>query len=384
MTTSGTYLFGTNTKLDDLIRESYERIGIISNEQTGLQVQSAIFSGNLELAAWPGMGLNLWLIQQQMFQINPSQPTYQLPDNTVRILEVVYSTPQRLTDAFPGTVFSSATASGAATNCFNSLNSTGWTSSDNDGAYIGFNWVTTTAPSVAYVGITPLSQTGLSNYTLALEYATGPSVNPASAYWQTIYTVQNTNFKPNETLWFVIQNKLNCNAFRIRKIGGTDTNLSLQQVYFSQPPFTGFQTGDRFLGPLSRSEWITIANKMQGAYNNYTQPSGFYYNQTIPQTLTLWPVTGVAGSVILYTSYHYAQDMTYLFQQVDVPARFYDALCAGLAVRLAEKFQDKVSSEKFQSLQARAQQAYALAKLTDFENVPFRMIPDYTGYGVAQ
>jgi hypothetical protein len=94
-TTSNTYLFGTNTQLDDLFRDAFERIGIIGNEQVALHVQSAIMSSNLELSSWPGRGLNLWLVQKRMIGLYPNQPTYTLPVNTVRILEacLLYTSP---------------------------------------------------------------------------------------------------------------------------------------------------------------------------------------------------------------------------------------------------------------------------------------------------
>src|SRR5574338_1276485 len=94
--TSNTYQFGNNTQLDDLFREAYERIGVLGNEQSPLNIQSAIMSANLELSSWPGRGLNLWLVQRQMFTIYPNQPIYTLPLNTVRVLEVAATTPLRL------------------------------------------------------------------------------------------------------------------------------------------------------------------------------------------------------------------------------------------------------------------------------------------------
>lgn len=54
MATSNTYLFGTNTQLDALFDDAFERIGIIGNELVGLNIKSAIMSANLELTSWQG------------------------------------------------------------------------------------------------------------------------------------------------------------------------------------------------------------------------------------------------------------------------------------------------------------------------------------------
>src|ERR1700735_203542 len=124
VSTSNTYQFGVNTQLDDLFRDAFERIGIVGNDQTPLQVQSAIMSANLELSSWSGRGLNLWMVQQQMFSLYPNQPIYQLPLNTIRVLEVVATQPQRLNTG--GTASSSLPVTvGSAANCFNPAQTAG-------------------------------------------------------------------------------------------------------------------------------------------------------------------------------------------------------------------------------------------------------------------
>ena len=387
MSTSGTYNFGDNTELDDLIREAYERIGIIGNLESGLHLQSALLSGNLELATWPGKGLNLWMITQEMIGLQPNQPTYVLPKHTVRVLEVVASRPVVLTDSAIGSSLSSATDFGDAANCFNPLNTDGWGSTDGVGAYIGWNFGTTiTPPSVFYVGILPFSAGDTANQKLVVEYASG-DLNT----WTVAYTSQVMDMPYNQTKWLVIENTLNAQAWRIRKIGGSSATLAVQQLYFCQPANTG--AGDVMLGALSRSQWMSLSNKMVGAslasllpppnqntlvtVGGSSQPSGFYFNEKIPPTITLYPVPLNTYTVLYYTNYRYCQDLKALFNNVEVPPRFYDALVAGLSARLATKF----APDKYPLMASQAQEAYAYGAKTDFENVPLNMNPDFTAYG---
>lgn len=353
-TTSNSYLFGSNTQLDDLFREAYERIGIIGNDQTPLNIQSAIMSGNLELSSWPGRGLNLWLIQQQMFSIYVGQPTYTLPLNTVRVLEVVATQPNRLLGGTPG-----SSAGGNPGNCFDPNKTAGCIQTAPNGN-ISYDYGAGNAYSILYVGITPISD---SPYTLVVEYSFD-NVN-----WTTVYQAPQQNYQAYQITWFVIQQSLNARAWRIRETAGA--TLAIQQIYFTQP--TTFGTGDRLLTALSRSEYVAIPTKLTQGF-----PSGYYFNQIIPPTITLWPTPPVNNmqTNILYTNYSYAQDITQLFQTVQIPQRFYDALVAGLSARLAMKF----APDKMAIMEAKAQEAYAIAAKTDFENVTLRFQPDFTPY----
>lgn len=354
-TTSNSYLFGINTKLDDLFRDAFERIGIIGNEQVPLHVQSALMSSNLELSSWPGRGLNLWLIRKEMLTLNPNQPTYTLPLNTVRVLEVTATQPVRLNTG--GTAISSD--GGNVANCFDPNQIAGCTQNGPDG-WIAYDYGADNPYAIFYVGVTPLAP---SVYTLCIECSTD------MIHWTTLYQVPTQHYPVNQTAWFVMENAFNARGWRIRETGGA--TLAIQQIYFDQPNTMG--AGDRLLSALSRAEYMAIATKLNTGF-----PSGYYFDQRIQSTITLWPAPspGYIGNLV-YTSYRYVQDVTQMFQAVEVPQRFYDAFVAGLSARLALKFKP----EAFPLLKAEAQEAYALAAQTDFENVTMRFQPDFSQYG---
>jgi hypothetical protein len=359
MTTSNSYVFGTDTQIDALIRESFERIGIIGNDLTGLHIQSAIMSANLELTSWQGKVPLSWTRKRFMFSVYVGQPTYLLPKSITRILDVTASQPTRLNQG--GTAFSSA--GGSASNCFDSTSTTGCTQVS-AGGYISYDYGVGASQSVQYVGITPLpSQT---EYTLSVDYSFD-NVN-----WFPVYTAPKQLYFANQVVWFVIENAINARVWRIRETGGA--TLAIQQIYFSQATTTG--TGDRYLTPLSYTEWMQIPTK-----NNQGFPSSYFFNSQIQPTLTLWPIVGPSAlanqfTSILYTAYQYSQDVTLLFQQFDLPQRFYDALVAGIAYRLAVKF----SPDKAALLKAESSEAFQLAALTEFQSVTLRFQPDFSTY----
>jgi len=359
--TSNTYQFGNNTQIDDLFRDAFERIGILGNDQSPLHVQSAIMSANLELSSWPGKGINYWLIQQMMFGLIVNQPIYILPQNTVRVLEVVATQPTRLN--IGGTPLT--TAGGNAANCFDPNQTAGCTQTAPNGS-IGYDYGLGNTNSILYVGITPLAT---ATYTLTVEYSFD------TFNWTKVYVAPTQSYPASQTTWFVVQQALNARAWRITETGGA--TLAIQQIYFSQPSNQGI--GDRLLSAYSRSEWMATSTKMNTGY-----PSGYYFDQSTlapsnSPSITLWPVPGPLPQPltnILYTNYRYAQDVTQMFQNADVPQRFYDALVAGITSRLALKF----APDKYTIMKAEAAEAYQIAAATDYENVTLRFTPDMGQY----
>ena len=88
MTTSGTSAF--NLDLNDIIEEAYERCGV--EVRTGYEHRTARRSLNLLFADWANRGINLWTIEQGSIPLVQGQITYDLPVDTVDLLEQVIRT----------------------------------------------------------------------------------------------------------------------------------------------------------------------------------------------------------------------------------------------------------------------------------------------------
>ena len=88
MTTSGTATF--NLDLNDLVEEAFERCG--SELRTGYDLRTARRSLNLLTIEWANRGINLWTIEQGEIPLVQGQIVYNLPVDTIDLLDHVTRT----------------------------------------------------------------------------------------------------------------------------------------------------------------------------------------------------------------------------------------------------------------------------------------------------
>lgn len=88
MTTSGTSAF--NLDLTEIVEEAFERVG--SELRTGYDLKTARRSLNLMFADWANRGINMWTFEQGSIPLVAGQATYDLPADTVDLLEHVIRT----------------------------------------------------------------------------------------------------------------------------------------------------------------------------------------------------------------------------------------------------------------------------------------------------
>jgi len=88
MTTSGTAVF--NLDISDLVEEAFERCG--QELRTGYDLRTARRSLNLLTVEWANRGINLWTIEQGSVSMVPGQATYDIPADTIDLLDHVIRT----------------------------------------------------------------------------------------------------------------------------------------------------------------------------------------------------------------------------------------------------------------------------------------------------
>ena len=88
MTTSGTSVF--NLDLNGLVEEAFERCG--AELRTGYDLKTARRSLNLLTIEWSNRGINLWTIEQGSIPMVQGTSTYNLPVDTIDLLEHVIRT----------------------------------------------------------------------------------------------------------------------------------------------------------------------------------------------------------------------------------------------------------------------------------------------------
>lgn len=88
MATSGTAAF--NMDLTEVVEEAFERVG--SEMRSGYDLRTARRSLNLLFADWANRGINMWTFEQGSISLVPGTATYNLPADTVDLLEHVVRT----------------------------------------------------------------------------------------------------------------------------------------------------------------------------------------------------------------------------------------------------------------------------------------------------
>jgi len=88
MTTSGTQAF--NLDLNSLIEEAFERCG--AELRSGYDFRTARRSLNLLTIEWANRGINLWTIEQGEIPMVQGQIVYNLPVDTIDLLDMVIRT----------------------------------------------------------------------------------------------------------------------------------------------------------------------------------------------------------------------------------------------------------------------------------------------------
>ena len=85
MSTTGTYNF--DPALGSLVIDAFGNCGVRRTELTAQHMDDARFAANLITARWAASGVNLWAVDLQTVALVQGQATYDVPDNTIFILD---------------------------------------------------------------------------------------------------------------------------------------------------------------------------------------------------------------------------------------------------------------------------------------------------------
>lgn len=148
-----------------------------------------------------------------------------------------------------------------------------------------------------------------------------------------------------------------------------DTVDTLQVVV--QDPTSG-TVQDLIIARVSRAEWFALPDKTQTGQ----RPTQYYLERTVIPVMFLWPVPANSGFILKYYRMRMLQNIGTVNQTPDVANRWLEAVCAGLAARLAVKY----APDRLQVLQPIADKMYANATAEDAERVTLRIVPDMSAY----
>jgi len=128
----------------------------------------------------------------------------------------------------------------------------------------------------------------------------------------------------------------------------------------------GGTQSDTTLPRVSISEYNQIPNKTtQG------RPSQYMIKKKYTPTLYVWQVPDSNNYSLVYWSINQLEDITASNQDADIPYRWNDCICAGLASKLALKYMP----DKFNLLNQVYERAFEFAASTDNDGVTMRVRP---------
>lgn len=160
--------------------------------------------------------------------------------------------------------------------------------------------------------------------------------------------------------------------------GQTSTTLLPQQLFITEA-FTrqvvGGNNQDLMLSPISRAEYAALPNKAQQG----NRPTEYYLQRTITPVIYWWPTPQDTSVTVIVNTMDFQFDVGAYANTLDAPQRWFEALCAGTAFRLAQKF----APGRLTDTKTAYDEAYAVAAAEDTENVPMRIVPDMSGRRLA-
>ena len=163
--------------------------------------------------------------------------------------------------------------------------------------------------------------------------------------------------------WALKENELNLVAGQI-KYPLPEGTISLLSVVIRNT--TNTKTSDQIVNKITIDEYNQLPNK-----NSPGKPSQYMIDRQYSPIMYLWQVPNQDYYSINYWSINQLQDISTSNQNAEVPYRWNECICAGLASKLALKF----ASEKFTALNDMYERAFEFASARDNDGVSLRIQP---------
>lgn len=343
LATSGTYNTLSITA-EMIIRDAFENIGMPSEFLDVAKYNAAIRGLNLILQDWISKSYNLWTVQNDYLSLNKGQAYYALPEYVSNMVQVNTRTFVRQLDGI------SSCSSGTAANAFDGNPHTACTQTAPNGN-IGYAYSEdgSRTQDITFIGITSNTD---QQYTL--NFTSTPFPFPA----QTILNVSKQFYPAGVTKWFEVAAVIPGSLITMQETGGA--TLDIQELYFTN------NTNDLSMSDISLYNYQSLPQKYQ-----QSRPSCYYLqrntnNLNSSPILYVWPTSDGTWPALQIRYTKMMEDVTYLAQGIDIPARFYPSVIWALSWRMALKYRPELA----QSMKAEYNETFMQATLEDSEDVP--------------
>ena len=186
--------------------------------------------------------------------------------------------------------------------------------------------------------------------------------------WTTIQT-ETTTATAGQWTWFDLESSVATVYFRVRATTGT---LGFSQIYLANTPT------EIPLARLNRDDYTNLPNKSFQS----NRPLQFWFDRQVQQpVMHLWPVPNEEAEVnqIVLWRQRYIMDVGTMTQEIEVPQRWYEAIVAMLASRLALEYIE-VDPSMISMLDAKAKESLYFAQQEERDNSPMMILPNIAMY----
>jgi len=329
MATSGT-VSTTQFTTRQVIDHAYRRCRLGAQQITSEMIDVANDQLYLILSNLANRGVQLWCIERTVLPLYEGQGSVPLPLGTVDLLNTNLRTLQEAT----GTVSSTSTT-------YQNYNDEGLTVTT-----VGIKWAAAAQP-----------------------YVVEKSNNGST--WTIVETIEDTTAPTQiagEWSWVDTEIPQTADYFRVRVTSGT---LSTSDVFFGNTPT------EIPIARLNRDDYTALPNKsFEG------RPLQFWFDRQINRPyMRLWPIPNQAAETqqIVVWRHRYIMDVGTMTQELEVPQRWFDAIVAMLASKLAEETPE-VDANLMPILEAKADKALAQAENEERDNSPIYWAPMISPY----
>jgi len=129
---------------------------------------------------------------------------------------------------------------------------------------------------------------------------------------------------------------------------------------------SGTDTSDQMINRVSISDYNQLPNK-----DSSGKPSQYMLDKQFTPVAYFWQVPDKTTYSMVYWAIRQLEDVTASNQDADIPYRWNECICAGLASKLAMKF----AIEKFTMLNEMYERAFSFAAASDNDGVSLRVQP---------
>lgn len=329
MATSGT-VSTTQFTTRQVIDHAFRRCRLGAQQITSEMIDVANDQLYLILSNLANRGVQLWCIEKLIMPLYEGNGAVTLPLGTVDVLNTNLRTLQEVT---------------------------------------GTETTSSTTVTMVVSGGTTLTTVGILWSAAAVPFVIEQSVTGST--WTSVPTEESTTAPTQvagEWLWVDFNATTTNNYFRVRATSGT---LSATDVYFGNTPT------EIPIARLNRDDYTALPNKFF-----LGRPLQFWFDRQLNQPIMhLWPVPNAAATTqqIVLWRHRYIQDVGTMVEELDVPQRWFDAIVAMLASKLAEETPE-VDMQLMPILEAKADKALAEAENEERDNSPIYWAPLISSY----